>query len=279
MRRIFRHFFVGRIGLLLAFAVLLAISPVGGVVAASLITGLDIVDGSIKPVDLGKGSVTRIKLATNAVNGYKVVDGSIDTADIADGAITGAKIAPGLNADSVDGKHAGDFAPANHNHDNRYYTKTESDANYASNNHSHDTTTTATLAIPASALAKRGSYDFYLNDGWAYGIGESPTYADAPVVLPDHAAITRLAYDSWDDSGVFDSRAMLYRWSPAGLEIMSTVYSSGAAPAWQTVDTTSIDSPIIDNSQYGYFVQMRMYGTVTSSIRIGTIRLTYDYQP
>jgi hypothetical protein len=34
----------------------------------------------------------------------------------------------GLDADMVDGKHATDFALAGHNHDNRYYTETETDA-------------------------------------------------------------------------------------------------------------------------------------------------------
>jgi hypothetical protein len=72
------------------------------------------------------GSVTTNKIADGAVTTSKVTDGSVTTNKIADGAVTDAKItgpissskisSTGLDADSVDGKHASDFATVIHTH-------------------------------------------------------------------------------------------------------------------------------------------------------------------
>ena len=43
----------------------------------------------------------------------------------------------GLDADAVDGKHADEFAYAGHDHDSRYYTKSEADSNFVGS-HNHD---------------------------------------------------------------------------------------------------------------------------------------------
>jgi hypothetical protein len=66
---------------------------------------------------------------TNTGSGVKtghIQDGAVTTSKIFDGAVTDAKItgpisgtkisSTGLDADTVDGKHASDFAPANHTH-------------------------------------------------------------------------------------------------------------------------------------------------------------------
>jgi hypothetical protein len=53
-------------------------------------------------------------------------DGTVDAADQAD------------NADMVDGEHAGAFADAGHDHDNRYYTVSEADSNFAVSGHNHN---------------------------------------------------------------------------------------------------------------------------------------------
>lgn len=42
------------------------------------------------------------------------------------------------DSDTVDGKHAADFADAVHNHDDRYFTESESDIRYSSTGHVHD---------------------------------------------------------------------------------------------------------------------------------------------
>lgn len=46
--------------------------------------------------------------------------------------------ASGLNADLLDGKHANEFAPSTHNHNDLYYTKSESDTTFASLVHDHN---------------------------------------------------------------------------------------------------------------------------------------------
>lgn len=43
------------------------------------------------------------------------------------------------DADTVDGKHASDFALASHNHDDRYFTETEADTRFAPKTHDHNT--------------------------------------------------------------------------------------------------------------------------------------------
>lgn len=80
-------------------------------------------DGAVSAGKLEDGAVTNAKLAFGSVDSDKIADGTISTADIKDGAITGVKITPGtitqtqinstgLNADTLDGKHATDFDSA-----------------------------------------------------------------------------------------------------------------------------------------------------------------------
>lgn len=80
-----------------------------------------------------------------------------DNADIIDAAMSGkaekseiptSLPANGGNADTVDGKHAADFAEANHTHDDRYYTEAEADAQFA-----------AKTDIPTSLPANGGNAD------------------------------------------------------------------------------------------------------------------------
>lgn len=63
--------------------------------AAATITGLDIVDGSIKTVDIGDKQVTSAKLATDSVDGSKIKNNSIRTSDYGDATVTSGKIKDG----------------------------------------------------------------------------------------------------------------------------------------------------------------------------------------
>jgi hypothetical protein len=67
------------------------------------------------------GAVTSVMLADEAVTEAKVQDGSITAIKIAGGPDSG------LDSDTLDGYQAADFAPAAHNHNTQYYTKTEVD--------------------------------------------------------------------------------------------------------------------------------------------------------
>lgn len=65
---------------------------------------------------ISDGSVRTALLADGAVTSIKIADGTITGADIADNTIPASKIiggaGSGLDADTVDGRHASDFAPA-----------------------------------------------------------------------------------------------------------------------------------------------------------------------
>lgn len=50
-----------------------------------------------------------------------------------DARLSDARPANGGNADTVDNKHASDFAAAQHNHDDRYYTESEADNKFGQN--------------------------------------------------------------------------------------------------------------------------------------------------
>ena len=61
------------------------------------------------------------------------------------------------NADTVDGKHASDFASANHNHDARYYTESEVDSKLAGKaNSSHTHTRSQITDFPTTLPASGG---------------------------------------------------------------------------------------------------------------------------
>lgn len=87
-----------------------------GYASALTVRSADIVDGDVKNVDLG----------TNSVTTDKILNGTISNADLAPGAVTDSSISgtisatkissTGLNADTVDGKHAADLAAAVHSH-------------------------------------------------------------------------------------------------------------------------------------------------------------------
>src|SRR5512139_1804957 len=80
----------------------------------------------VKTGHIQDGAVTTSKIAVSAVTSSVIANGAVTNAKIADGAVTDAKItgpisaakisSTGLNADTVDGKHAADLAPAVHAH-------------------------------------------------------------------------------------------------------------------------------------------------------------------
>lgn len=90
-------------------------------------SGQDTNSGSgIKTGHIQDGAVTTGKVADGSISTSKIVDGAVTTPKIADGTVTDAKItgpisaskisSTGLNADTVDGKHAADFEPNVHEH-------------------------------------------------------------------------------------------------------------------------------------------------------------------
>jgi len=80
----------------------------------------------VKTGHIQNNAVTTGKIADGAVTTIKILDSAVSSSKIANGAVTDAKItgpisaskisSTGLNADTVDGKHAADLAPVVHTH-------------------------------------------------------------------------------------------------------------------------------------------------------------------
>jgi hypothetical protein len=77
----------------------LVVGSFSGAWAAATITGADIVDGSIKSIDIGDKTVANVDLATDAVDGNKIKNLSIKTSDLGDSIVTSGKIKDATIAD------------------------------------------------------------------------------------------------------------------------------------------------------------------------------------
>jgi hypothetical protein len=84
------------------------------------------------------GDLTLLNLYASGISG----DGSgltnLNASRITSGTIGTARLPPNLNADTLDSYDSTDFAMAIHDHDNRYYNKTASDAKFAEIDHTHN---------------------------------------------------------------------------------------------------------------------------------------------
>ncbi len=118
-------------------------------IADGAITTNKVTDGSVTSGKIADNAVTSFKVSDGAITTNKVVDGAVATGKIADGAVTDAKItgpisaskisSTGLNADTVDGIHAADLAPAVHTHGQSQVTGLEAAlAGKSDVNHNHD---------------------------------------------------------------------------------------------------------------------------------------------
>ena len=121
-----------------------------GKIVDGSVTTPKITDNAVTTPKVADSSITTNKVVDGAITTPKIVDGAMSTSKIADGAVTDAKISgtisaskissTGLNADTIDGHHASDFAPATHSHAQSQVTSLESALqNKADANHNHDT--------------------------------------------------------------------------------------------------------------------------------------------
>ena len=87
--------------------------------------------------------------------------------------------ANGGNADTVDGKHASEFAGSNHNHDDRYYTESETDAKLAEKaekNHTHSAATASASGFMSPEDKKKLDTGMMLKSVQEVTLGSSYIY-------------------------------------------------------------------------------------------------------
>jgi hypothetical protein len=179
----------------------------------------------------------------------------------------------GLNADYLDGSSAEAFAAASHTHDERYYTESESNANFV--NVSGDamsgslTVPQVRYSSPRTHYYSVGGEDFmpwnnvdYSNSGGCGGASVLTTTGGAALVagvhLPHGAVVTRFTVYFYDTS-VRDLTATLYGQylSSCGFFPLAELSSSGTGGYYSVVDTT-ISYATIDNTSSAYHV--KVYG-------------------
>ncbi len=125
---------------ILAVVMLLAV-PVCSVaaVANNEVTSIKIKDGEVMTADIANKAVTAAKIADAIITATQLANGAVTDAKIT-GPISASKISStGLNADTVDGKHASDFAQNIHVHSQSQVTGLEAVlASKADTTHNHN---------------------------------------------------------------------------------------------------------------------------------------------
>ncbi|HIC89333.1 MAG TPA: hypothetical protein EYP04_08005, partial [Anaerolineae bacterium] len=192
-----------------------------------------------------------------------------DAADITSGMLSTDRFSAydDLAAEGMIGMGEGQVAPGNHNHDDRYYTKSGSDSRYV--NVTGDTMS-GSLTVPRVAYTTPRTHYFivgsegflpgsnvdYYNTygtGGAYIVSGSGALV-APVHLPQGAVVTRFKVFFYDDSSS-DMTVYLNRQSmlAGSYTIMAQVSSSGISGYGSRTDTT-IAYATVDNTTSSYLV-------------------------
>jgi len=101
----------------------------------------------------------------------------------------------------------------------------------------------------------------------------------APVNLPQGAIVTEVRVKVYDhnagpnvdiDAGLFRARD--------GHTAMSSASTSGGSGLWQSINDHTIDTPVIDNSTYGYEIWINTKGDAGLEHQIGLITVIYTYR-
>jgi len=228
---------LGHWGLAAVLLMASALAPIGLAVAAGAITSLDIVDGQVKTVDLGK----------NAVTWRKIKPGAVKTSRIANGAVTGAK----LNVAGSSVRAAG--------------------FNYAAPKTGY-LSLPGIAFRPEDSSATFGTLNFSI---YAKGSPSAVIFV-APVNLPQDAIITGMTYQVSDTDPGPNSWAKIYRMNSGTVEtVVDKVWSSGSS-GWQNVSTSAILLPTVDNSTYTYFAEFMLTADLTN-LKADKLLITYSY--
>lgn len=170
---------------------------------------------------------------------------------------------------------------ADHDHDDRYYTKQQVDAGLAGKANTTDVNaalatkansisgTPGTLVLGPAAFVHEGPNDgdplvaelWYTDtvNGVIGDIAFDPCFA-APVSLPNGATVTSVQLRATDENNDFNVTTTLRR-DPVGAAmsvIMATAATAGNALTEQQVSASSIASPLVDNAAASYAVDVCM---------------------
>ena len=214
---------------------------------------------------------------------YVKLDGTnreiIHSANIGSQSVNYANSAGAVAWGNVSGKPS-TFAPSSHNHDDRYYTESESNSRFTSKDHFRSTGTgyyssTTTSALLTEALGD-GAFDSYLTahkTGWSYaGNGN----------LTDAGRLTELAGSSWlwwtdnPADGVQGNVTGLCiapnTGGSAGKVFIYNNQGSGYAPGWREVWTSrshgsgsGLDADLLDGQHASAFQPAGSYAPAGGS--------------
>lgn len=168
---------------------------------------------------------------------------------------------------------------ANHNHDDRYYTKAQEDAAFAVKANKPVGTTQVVVdsaAFRADIDVNFGfAHDFL--DGYVTNInGGAPMCAAAPLVVPNGVSITSVIGDVYDGSAGQTVSLSLYR-NPRGsasttLMALVDTGAASATPFNVAITNSTISTPVVDSTQNGYF--LAVCGLVAQT-RLYDVTITY----
>ncbi|MBL9000972.1 MAG: hypothetical protein JNK25_07540 [Phycisphaerae bacterium] len=140
---------------------------------------------------------------------------------------------------------------------------------------------TRTLSVPAGAFIPGSSFFDYENNGSRFRgmtAGQNAAFT-APINLPQDATITAVHLHAQDNAATSDATLILYRQSltvPSGFTNMAQVASSGAATGIRIFSDTTINVPVVDNTQYQYHLYLSFFTPTTpSSLDVWGVRVEY----
>lgn len=116
---------------------------------------------------------------------------------------------------------------------------------------------TSSLSIPPAAFNPADNSGSYIQAGYylAPGASSPATVFYAPVNLPQGAIVTQFTFNWYDASGA-DGLADLYQSKPLSTPVkMASALTSGNLGPSSSTDTTILN-PIIDNTQYSYYIAL-----------------------
>jgi hypothetical protein len=145
---------------------------------------------------------------------------------------------------------------------------------------------TQCLTIPAAAFTSfYAGYDYenhgrYLKHLHSPGGGVDNGWYLAPVHLPHGAVVTKMTFYYYDESADEGGFANLVRFDLTNADdypYMTTLASAGSL-GWGAVFSTTIDIPIVDNAQYGYWAYLDLPDLSAGHIAGCGLVIEYGYR-